>query len=155
MQGAGEEPGLVVGESWVLGWVPVLGLALHLPAPAPGCSWVKGLGHDKQETDVHFNSLTGEGNFNWRFVFHFDYLPTAWEVSVRHRPGPFALEEAEFLQPAVLVLQVWDYDRISATNCLGTASPSTCLTPGAPISALVAPASPHTFPEPGFQTLGH
>lgn len=38
--------------------------------------WIKGLEGDKQETDVHFNSLTGEGNFNWRFVFRFDYLPT-------------------------------------------------------------------------------
>lgn len=69
---------------------------------------------------MHFNSLTGEGNFNWRFVFRFDYLPTEREVSVRRRPGPFALEEAEFRQPAVLVLQVWDYDRISANDFLGT-----------------------------------
>ncbi|XP_023570691.1 fer-1-like protein 4 isoform X2 [Octodon degus] len=83
-------------------------------------SWMKGLEHDKQETDVHFNSLTGEGNFNWRFVFRFDYLPTEREVSVRRRPGPFALEEAEFRQPAVLVLQVWDYDRISANDFLGS-----------------------------------
>nr|XP_012610306.1 fer-1-like protein 4 [Microcebus murinus] len=83
-------------------------------------SWVKGLEHDKQETDVHFNSLTGEGNFNWRFVFRFDYLPTEREVSVRRRPGPFALEETEFRQPAVLVLQVWDYDRISANDFLGS-----------------------------------
>ncbi|KAL1786542.1 fer-1 4 [Sigmodon hispidus] len=83
-------------------------------------SWVKGLEHDKQETDVHFNSLTGEGNFNWRFVFRFDYLPTEREVSVRRKPGPFALEEAEFRQPAVLVLQVWDYDRISANDFLGS-----------------------------------
>ncbi|XP_045689005.1 fer-1-like protein 4 isoform X2 [Phyllostomus hastatus] len=83
-------------------------------------SWVKGLEHDRQETDVHFNSLTGEGNFNWRFVFRFDYLPTEREVSIRCRPGPFALEEAEFRQPAVLVLQVWDYDRISANDFLGS-----------------------------------
>ncbi|XP_006881765.1 PREDICTED: fer-1-like protein 4-like [Elephantulus edwardii] len=83
-------------------------------------SWVKGLDSDKQETDVHFNSLTGEGNFNWRFVFRFDYLPTEREVTVRRRPGPFALEEAEFRQPAVLVLQVWDYDRISANDFLGS-----------------------------------
>ncbi|XP_008568705.1 PREDICTED: fer-1-like protein 4 [Galeopterus variegatus] len=83
-------------------------------------SWVKGLEQEKQETDVHFNSLTGEGNFNWRFVFHFDYLPTEREVSVRRRPGPFALEEVEFRQPAVLVLQVWDYDRISANDFLGS-----------------------------------
>lgn len=39
------------------------------------CSWLKGLEDDRQETDVHYNSLTGEGNFNWRFVFPFNYLP--------------------------------------------------------------------------------
>ncbi|KAK1901731.1 Fer-1-like protein 4, partial [Dissostichus eleginoides] len=48
-------------------------------------------------------SLTGEGNFNWRFVFRFDYLPT---------------EASEFRQPAVLTLQVWDYDRIAANDFL-------------------------------------
>lgn len=30
---------------------------------------------DKQRTDVHYRSLDGDGNFNWRFVFEFDYLP--------------------------------------------------------------------------------
>lgn len=53
-------------------------------------------------------------------MFRFDYLPTEREVSFRRRPGPFALEEAEFRQPAVLVLQVWDYDRVSANDFLGT-----------------------------------
>lgn len=116
---------------------------MHL---SPDSSWVKGLEHDKQETDVHFNSLTGEGNFNWRFVFHFDYLPTEREVSVRRRPGPFALEEAEFRQPAVLVLQVWDYDRISANDFLGTAQPSSYLSL-VPISALITPLpAPPRFP---------
>lgn len=28
-----------------------------------------------QQTDVHYNSLTGEGSFNWRFIFPLDYLP--------------------------------------------------------------------------------
>lgn len=30
---------------------------------------------DKQKTDVHYRSLDGDGNFNWRFIFGFDYLP--------------------------------------------------------------------------------
>lgn len=29
----------------------------------------------KQKTDVHYRSLDGDGNFNWRFIFEFDYLP--------------------------------------------------------------------------------
>ncbi|KYO40974.1 otoferlin isoform A [Alligator mississippiensis] len=83
-------------------------------------SWIKGLDHNKQETDVHFNSLTGEGNFNWRFVFRFDYLPTEKEITYKKKDSIFSLEESEFREPAVLVLQVWDYDRISANDFLGS-----------------------------------
>uniref|UniRef100_A0A670IJH9 C2 domain-containing protein n=1 Tax=Podarcis muralis TaxID=64176 RepID=A0A670IJH9_PODMU len=82
-------------------------------------SWIKGLEKDKQETDVHFNSLTGEGNFNWRFVFRFDYLPTEKEITYKKKDSIFSLEESEFREPAVLVLQVWDYDRIAANDFLG------------------------------------
>uniref|UniRef100_A0AAY4DVA5 C2 domain-containing protein n=1 Tax=Denticeps clupeoides TaxID=299321 RepID=A0AAY4DVA5_9TELE len=82
--------------------------------------WIKGLDDEKQETDVHFNSLTGEGNFNWRFVFHFDYLPTEKEIIYKRKESFFSIEESEFRQPAVLVLQVWDYDRIGANDFLGS-----------------------------------
>ncbi|CAB1314447.1 unnamed protein product [Coregonus sp. 'balchen'] len=67
--------------------------------------WIKGLDGNKQETDVHFNSLTGEGNFNWRFVFRFNYLPTEKEITYTKKESIFSLEESEFRQPAVLVLQ--------------------------------------------------
>jgi len=48
-----------------------------------------GMEEDKQKTDVHYRSLDGDGNFNWRFIFNFDYLP-AEELclvtkKVRHR----------------------------------------------------------------------
>ncbi|XP_035485892.2 fer-1-like protein 4 [Scophthalmus maximus] len=82
--------------------------------------WIKGLEGNKQETDVHFNSLTGEGNFNWRFLFRFDYLPTEKEVVYKKKESFFSLEESEFRQPAVLTLQVWDYDRIAANDFLGS-----------------------------------
>ncbi|XP_071428720.1 fer-1-like protein 4 isoform X1 [Pithys albifrons albifrons] len=83
-------------------------------------SWIKGLDHEKQETDVHFNSLTGEGNFNWRFIFRFNYLPTEKEITYKKKDSVFSVEESEFREPAVLVLQVWDYDRISANDFLGS-----------------------------------
>lgn len=37
--------------------------------------WMPGMEDDKQKTDVHYRSLDGDGNFNWRYVFGFDYLP--------------------------------------------------------------------------------
>ncbi|KAM9800773.1 fer-1-like protein 4 isoform 1-T1 [Syngnathus typhle] len=82
--------------------------------------WIRGLEGDKQETDVHFNSLSGEGNFNWRFVFRFDYLPTEKEVVFRRKESFFSLEDSEFRQPAILTLQIWDYDHISANDFLGS-----------------------------------
>lgn len=39
----------------------------------------------------------------------------------------FSLEESEFRQPAVLTLQVWDYDRIAANDFLGEAETDSTL----------------------------
>lgn len=39
------------------------------------CRWMAGKEEDKQKTDVHYRSLDGDGNFNWRLIFEFDYLP--------------------------------------------------------------------------------
>ena len=62
-------------------WYPY---ALLLPL----WSWLKGLEDDRQETDVHYNSLTGEGNFNWRFVFPFYYMPAEKVQTHRRRFKP-------------------------------------------------------------------
>ncbi|XP_047905670.2 fer-1-like protein 6 isoform X3 [Anser cygnoides] len=82
--------------------------------------WIKGLEEDKQETDVHYNSLTGEGNFNWRFVFPFHYLPAEKQMVVSKRENIFSLEKTERKIPAELVLQVWDFERLSSDDFLGT-----------------------------------
>ncbi|XP_051634415.1 fer-1-like protein 6 isoform X2 [Manacus candei] len=82
--------------------------------------WIKGLEEDKQETDVHYNSLTGEGNFNWRFVFPFQYLPAEKQIVVTKRENIFSLEKTERKIPAELVLQVWDFERLSSDDFLGT-----------------------------------
>lgn len=36
--------------------------------------WLDGLEEQRQRTDVHYRSLQGDGGFNWRFVFSFEYL---------------------------------------------------------------------------------
>ncbi|XP_039383744.1 fer-1-like protein 6 [Mauremys reevesii] len=82
--------------------------------------WLKGLEDDKQETDVHYNSLTGEGNFNWRFVFPFHYLPAEKQMVVSKKENIFSLEKTERKMPAVLVLQVWDFERLSSDDFLGS-----------------------------------
>ncbi|KAF7709656.1 fer-1-like protein 6 [Silurus meridionalis] len=82
--------------------------------------WMKGLEDDAQETDVHYNSLTGEGNFNWRFVFPFNYLPAEKVVVVSKRENIFSLDKTEQKLPAVLVLQVWDFERLSSDDFLGS-----------------------------------
>ncbi|KAM9626808.1 fer-1-like protein 6 [Trichechus inunguis] len=82
--------------------------------------WIKGLEDDKQETDVHYNSLTGEGNFNWRFLFPFHYLPAEKQLVITKRENIFSLEKTECKTPAVLVLQVWDFERLSSDDFLGS-----------------------------------
>ncbi|XP_045037617.2 fer-1-like protein 6 isoform X2 [Desmodus rotundus] len=82
--------------------------------------WIKGLEDDKQETDVHYNSLTGEGNFNWRFLFPFQYLPAEKQMVITKRENIFSLEKMECKAPAVLVLQVWDFERLSSDDFLGS-----------------------------------
>lgn len=82
--------------------------------------WLKGLEDDGQETDVHYNSLTGEGNFNWRFVFPFNYLPAEKVLVVQKREHIYSLDKTEQKIPAVLVLQVWDFERLSSDDFLGS-----------------------------------
>ncbi|MED6247032.1 Fer-1-like protein 6, partial [Ataeniobius toweri] len=82
--------------------------------------WLKGLENDRQETDVHYNSLTGEGNFNWRFVFPFSYLPAEKILVVKKKDHIFSLDKTEQKLPAILILQVWDFETLSSDDFLGT-----------------------------------
>ncbi|CAN9498589.1 unnamed protein product [Ophioblennius macclurei] len=82
--------------------------------------WLKGLEDDRQETDVHYNSLTGEGNFNWRLVVPFSYLPAEKVVVVSKRESIFSLDKTEQKISAVFVLQVWDFETLSSDDFLGS-----------------------------------
>ncbi|KAG5276719.1 hypothetical protein AALO_G00108940 [Alosa alosa] len=81
--------------------------------------WLKGQQEDKQDTDVHYHSLTGEGNFNWRFVFPFDYLMAEEKIVMSKKESMFSWDETEYKIPARLTMQVWDADHFSADDFLG------------------------------------
>uniref|UniRef100_A0A668AU59 Otoferlin n=1 Tax=Myripristis murdjan TaxID=586833 RepID=A0A668AU59_9TELE len=81
--------------------------------------WLKGQQEDKQDTDVHYHSITGEGNFNWRFVFPFDYLMAEEKIVISKKDSMFAWDETEYKIPARLSIQVWDADHFSADDFLG------------------------------------
>uniref|UniRef100_A0A663MES3 Otoferlin n=1 Tax=Athene cunicularia TaxID=194338 RepID=A0A663MES3_ATHCN len=81
--------------------------------------WLKGQQEDKQDTDVHYHSLTGEGNFNWRYIFPFDYLMAEERIVISKKESMFSWDETEYKIPARLTLQVWDADHFSADDFLG------------------------------------
>ncbi|NWH48959.1 MYOF protein, partial [Fregata magnificens] len=89
--------------------------------------WLDGLEEQRQRTDVHYRSLQGDGGFNWRFVFSFEYL-AAEQLCIlpqkaRGTPGCrehfWSLDETVLKVPPKLILQVWDNDKFSADDFLG------------------------------------
>jgi hypothetical protein len=74
---------------------------------------------DTQKTDVHYRSLTGEGNFNWRFVFPFSYLAAEDKIVIAEQETIFSRKLTEQKIPCRLHLQVWDNDTFSKDDFLG------------------------------------
>ncbi|XP_051503504.1 myoferlin isoform X2 [Myxocyprinus asiaticus] len=82
--------------------------------------WMPGMEEDKQKTDVHYRSLDGDGNFNWRFVFDFEYLPAEQLCLVSRKEHFWSLDKTEFRIPPKLIIQIWDNDKFSLDDYLGT-----------------------------------
>ncbi|XP_061795182.1 myoferlin isoform X1 [Nerophis lumbriciformis] len=82
--------------------------------------WMPGMEEDRQKTDVHYRSLDGDGNFNWRFIFAFDYLPTEQLCVVSKKEHFWNLDKTEFRIPPKLIVQIWDNDKFSLDDYLGS-----------------------------------
>ena len=80
--------------------------------------WLTGPEMDGQATDVHYRSLTGEGNFNWRFLFPFDYLAAEEKIVISKKESLFSWDESVSKVPPRLGLQVWDADAFSKVKVL-------------------------------------
>lgn len=76
--------------------------------------WLQGLDEDKQSTDIHYRSMDGDGNFNWRFTFDFNYLPAEQNIVIKKKEHFWSLDETELKVPPILNIQIWDNDKFSA-----------------------------------------
>ncbi|KAM3590917.1 uncharacterized protein V6R79_018825 [Siganus canaliculatus] len=81
--------------------------------------WLDGHEHNKQKTDVHYRSMGGEGNFNYRFLFPFNYLPAEQLCVVDRKEHFWSVDKAETKLAPRLTIQVWDNDKFSFDDYLG------------------------------------
>ena len=88
---------------------------IHVPSY---CRWLQGL-DDAQKTDVHYRSLDGEGNFNWRLLFPFEYLPQEKVMVVKKKEHFYSLDTTERRLPPRLTIQVWDNDLFNPDDFIG------------------------------------
>ncbi|KAF1597187.1 UNVERIFIED_CONTAM: Dysferlin, partial [Eudyptes robustus] len=85
-----------------------------------GVTWLVGHEENKQKTDVHYRSMGGEGNFNWRFIFPFDYLPAEQMCYIAKKEHFWSLDKTENKIPPQLIFQIWDNDKFSFDDYLGS-----------------------------------
>uniref|UniRef100_A0A2R9A3Q3 Fer-1 like family member 5 n=1 Tax=Pan paniscus TaxID=9597 RepID=A0A2R9A3Q3_PANPA len=81
--------------------------------------WLYGLEKDMQKTDIHYHSLTGEADFNWRFIFTMDYLAAERMCVQSQKDYIWSLDATSMKFPARLIIQVWDNDIFSPDDFLG------------------------------------
>uniref|UniRef100_A0A8C2TRW6 Dysferlin n=1 Tax=Coturnix japonica TaxID=93934 RepID=A0A8C2TRW6_COTJA len=81
--------------------------------------WLVGHEENRQKTDVHYRSMGGEGNFNWRFIFPFDYLPAEQMCCIAKKEHFWSLDKTENKISPQLIFQIWDNDKFSFDDYLG------------------------------------
>ncbi|XP_065652286.1 otoferlin isoform X6 [Hydra vulgaris] len=81
--------------------------------------WIKGLQKNSQSTDVHYASLTGEGNFNWRFIFPFKFYKAEEKIAIVKKASLFSWVDCEEKVLPRLILQCWDSDIVFKDDHIG------------------------------------
>jgi len=63
--------------------------------------------------------LTGEGNFNWRFIFNFNYLEIEEKIVFEGKDYVFQIGNTLKKIPPRIIIRVYDADLLSADDFLG------------------------------------
>ena len=66
-------------------------------------SWMEGI-DDVQKTDIHYRSLNGEGNFNWRKIYPFLYMPAEKVMIVKEK---VRFDSAGYLERIPIVINLF------------------------------------------------
>ncbi|XP_069364926.1 otoferlin-like [Maniola hyperantus] len=75
-----------------------------------------GSADEAQRTDVHYQCVTGESNFNWRMIFNFQYQPAVRKLVLKEK-GIFT--EYEESIPPILIVQLMDNEATCADDYIG------------------------------------
>lgn len=85
---------------------------------------------------MHYRSLDGTGNFNWRFVFPMEYIPAENVIVTRkkvfythsinllslyklYQDNIYSLKKTEYREDPVLTIEVWDNDIFTPDDFIG------------------------------------
>jgi hypothetical protein len=74
---------------------------------------------NQQQTDVHYRSLNGDGQFNFRFLFDFDYLPGEKRIVFNENASFFSNKKIERKLKPILTLECYDDDKLTMDDKLG------------------------------------
>ncbi len=75
--------------------------------------------YDKTErTETHYSSRTGEGNFNHRFIFDFEYLLVENKMVIKDNKF-LSFGKTERKVDPILHLEVWDADFLTRDDFIG------------------------------------
>ncbi|KAH8869192.1 Otoferlin [Schistosoma japonicum] len=110
-----DNPGLIQGRLQM--WIDMFEREVAVPPPAINISPRVPAGYELRV----IVSLSGEGNFNWRFIFPFDYIKAEDRI-IYPIKGTFDIEPHMIKANCELTLQVWDADIIASDNFIGSIS---------------------------------